>query len=162
MIKIRRLLKEDFNTVKLFISNNNEGFKDFFELGWNINNIKIQFQKTNNFSLGCFLDNKLTAILIGGLIINNELFELEIYILYVGNKFRRKNIGSSYFNHIISNKNLYKISKIYVEVAENNIKAVNFYEKNNFVFLNFDIITISIKTKLLMLSAFSKLFKNDR
>ncbi len=157
MIKIRRLLKEDFTTVKLFISNNNEGFKDFFELGWNINNIKIQFQKTNNFSLGCFLDNKLTAILIGGLIINNELFELEIYILYVDNKFRRKNIGSSYFNHIISNKNLYKISKIYVEVAENNIKAVNFYEKNNFVFLNFRHNYYKYKNKIINAKCFFKI-----
>ena len=137
MIKIRRLLKEDLAALKLFISNNTEDFKEFFEIGWNINNIKIQFEKTNNFSLGYFLDNELTAILIGDLINNNELFELEIYILYVGNKFRRKNIGSSYFHHIISNKNSYKISKIYVEVAENNIKAVNFYEKNNFVFFNF-------------------------
>ena len=54
--------------------------------------------------------------------------------MFISSSFRRKNFGSNILNHIQTNKNLTNISQIYLEVAENNLKAIKFYEKNNFVF----------------------------
>ena len=47
----------------------------------------------------------------------------------------RKKIATKLLNYIETN-NL-NFSKIFIEVAEDNVEAINFYQKNNFVFLNF-------------------------
>ena len=62
--------------------------------------------------------------------------------------------------HINYNKNTNYISKIFLEVADNNIKAINFYE-NNFVFLILDIITINIIMSTSTLNAFTKKIKYE-
>ena len=50
---------------------------------------------------------------------------------------RRSNIGTNLINFIETNKKTNNISKIYLEVSENNTGAIKFYEKNNFVFFKF-------------------------
>ena len=62
---------------------------------------------------------------------------LEIYIIYISMRKRREKIGTKLLNYFISNKKNFNISKIYLEVSEDNVSAIKFYEKNNFVFLNF-------------------------
>ena len=57
--------------------------------------------------------------------------------MFVSKYFRRNNIGSSILKNIEINKNSNKITRVYLEVAENNLGALRFYEKNNFVFLKF-------------------------
>ena len=63
--------------------------------------------------------------------------ELEIHVLFTSKDYRRKEIATKLLQHINYNKNTNYISKIFLEVADNNIKAINFYEKNNFVFFRF-------------------------
>ena len=79
----------------------------------------------------------MSGLLIGDLSENDNNLELEIHVLFVAKKYRRNKIATSLLDHIQLSKKLYKISKIYLEVAENNSEAVKFYEKNNFVFFNF-------------------------
>ena len=47
---------------------------------------------------------------------------------------RRKKIATKLLNYIETNN--VNFSKIFIEVAEDNVEAINFYQKNNFVFLN--------------------------
>ena len=51
--------------------------------------------------------------------------------------YRRKGIATNLIDYLEINKNSTNISKVYLEVAENNFEALKFYEKNNFVFSNF-------------------------
>ena len=112
-------------------------FNKFSKLGWGFKNIKSHFQKNNNFSIGYFYKNKIYGILIGEKIINKTQFDLDVHIMFVSKYFRRNNIGSSILKNVEINKNSNKITRVYLEVAENNLRALRFYEKNNFVFLKF-------------------------
>ncbi len=133
MNNIKKLNFDDLKLLNIFISQE-EQFNNFFNLGWNFQNIENHFKKENNLSFGYFYKNILCGILIGETIPNNNNLDLEIHIMFISSSFRRKNFGSNILNHIQTNKNLTNISQIYLEVAENNLKAIKFYEKNNFVF----------------------------
>ena len=137
MKKIKKININDLDNVSSFILSNSRDFEYFFSLGWSIDNIKNHFEKKNNFSIGYFVNNKLCSILIGETTDNIINFNLEIHILVVVSNIRRNKIGTKIINFVEKNKNLFKISKIYLEVSENNIPGIKFYEKNNFVFLNF-------------------------
>ena len=128
---------EQLNLVSSFILDKKEEFSEFNKLGWNYNNIKNHLKKNNNFSIGYFLNNKLSGMLLGEKIINGNNFDLEIHIIFVSKHMRNKNIGSQILGFIESHKNSTNISKIFLEVSENNLNAIKFYEKNNFVFFNF-------------------------
>ena len=118
-----------------FIDDNSDEYGYFKKIGWNIKNIESQFTKDNNYSLGYFEDNNLVAVLIGDTIKNDKEYDLELHILFVSKDERRKKIATNLLNYIETN-NL-NFSKIFIEVAEDNVEAINFYQKNNFVFLNF-------------------------
>merc|ERR1712196_409712 len=77
----------------------------------------------------------LVGVLIGDTIKNDKEYDLELHILFVSKHQRRKKIATKLLNYIETN-NL-NFSKIFIEVAEDNVEAINFYQKNNFVFLNF-------------------------
>ncbi len=66
--------------------------------------------------------------------IDSNKLELEIFIVYVAHKYRRNNIATKLLQFIETNK---KISKIFLEVSEDNYIANRLYEKNSFVFLKF-------------------------
>tara|TARA_B100001057_G_scaffold451550_1_gene494649 strand:- start:2334 stop:2810 length:477 start_codon:yes stop_codon:yes gene_type:complete len=133
----KNLSKNDLGLINLLITNEEKDFSYFKNLGWSKKNIINQLNKNNNFMLGYLIDNKLIGILIGDITENNEDLELEIHLLFVSKKYRRKKIATSLLDHIQLKRKLFNISKIYIEVAENNSKALKFYEKNNFVFFNF-------------------------
>ena len=66
---------------------------------------------------------------------NDNEYDLELYILFVSKDHRRKKIATKLLNFVeINNVNF---SKIFIEVAEDNVDAISFYQKNDFVFLNF-------------------------
>ena len=75
--------------------------------------------------------------MLGEFIKEEEYFNLEVYIIYVSQGKRREKIGTKLLNHFIFNKKTLNISKIYLEVSAENISSIKFYERNNFVFLNF-------------------------
>ena len=135
MNRISLINKKHLLSIINFISDNSDEFNYFKNIGWNIKNIESQISKDNNYSLGYFQDNNLAGVLIGEKIKNDKEYDLELHILFVSKDERRKKIATNLLNYIETN-NL-NFSKIFIEVAEDNIEAINFYQKNNFVFLNF-------------------------
>ena len=135
MNRISLINKEHLLSIINFINDNSDEFNYFKNIGWNIKNIESQFCKNNNYSLGYFEDNNLVGVLIGDTIKNDKEYDLELHILFVSKHQRRKKIATKLLNYIETN-NL-NFSKIFIEVAEDNVEAINFYQKNNFVFLNF-------------------------
>jgi len=133
--RISLINKEHLLSIINFINDNSDEFNYFKNIGWNIKNIETQFSKDNNYSLGYFQDNNLLGVLIGDTIKNDKECDLELHILFVSKDERRKKIATKLLNWIETN-NL-NFSKIFIEVAEDNVEAINFYQKNNFVFLNF-------------------------
>ena len=89
----------------------------------------------NNYSLGYYKDNNLVGVLIGEKINNDKDSDLELHILFVLKDQRRKQIATKLLNYI--EKNVINLSKIFIEVAEDNVNAISFYKKNDFVFFNF-------------------------
>tara|TARA_B100000886_G_scaffold331247_1_gene282572 strand:+ start:520 stop:945 length:426 start_codon:yes stop_codon:yes gene_type:complete len=116
------------------MNNNIDDFNYFKKIGWNIKNIESQFNKNSNYSLGYYVADKLAGVLIGDIIKNDIGYDLELHILFVSKDLRRKKIATRLLNYIKTNN--VNFSKIFIEVAENNINAISFYQKNNFVFLN--------------------------
>ena len=137
MNNFRQLYWEDLKYILEFFDLHNYDLSEFIELGWTESNIVNHFKKHNNFSIGYFEKNYLSAILIGEKLSNFEKYELEIHIIFVPKLKRRNNIGSNILNFIETGRKNTKINKIFIEVAENNINAIKFYEKNNFVFFKF-------------------------
>ena len=135
MKRISLINKEQLLSIIEFINDNSDEFNYFKKIGWNIKNIESQFRKSNNYSLGYFEADNLSGVLIGDRIKSGEEYDLELHILFVSKDQRRKKIATKLLNYIETN-NL-NFSKIFIEVAEDNVEAINFYQKNNFVFLNF-------------------------
>ena len=135
MNKISLINKEHLLLIINFINDNSDEFNYFKKIGWNIKNFESQFSKDNNYSLGYFENNNLVGVLIGDRINNDKEYDLELHILFVSKDQRRKKIATKLLNYIETN--YVNFSKILIEVAENNVEAINFYKKNNFVFLNF-------------------------
>ena len=135
MNRISLINKEHLISIINFLNDNSDEFNYFKNIGWNKKNIESQFNKDNNYSLGYFQDNNLVGVLIGDTIISDKEYDLELHILFVSKHQRRKKIATKLLNYIETN-NL-NFSKIFIEVAEDNVEAINFYQKNNFVFLNF-------------------------
>ena len=135
MNRISLINKKHLLSIINFINDNSDEFNYFKNIGWNTKNIESQFSKGNNYSLGYFQGNNLVGVLNGDTIKNDKQYNLELHILFVSKHQRRKKIATKLLNYIETN-NL-NFSKIFIEVAEDNVEAINFYQKNNFVFLNF-------------------------
>ena len=135
MNSISFIHKEELSSIIKFIDENSDEYSYFEKIGWNLKNIESQFNKVNNFSLGYFKTNNLVGLLIGDTIKNDKDYDLEVHILFVSKDQRRKQIATKLLNYVETN--IIKFSKIFIEVAEDNLDAISFYKKNNFVFLNF-------------------------
>ena len=159
MKKIFQINQKDTHILKHFLLEQKKDFNNFIEIGWNIATIENQFLKKNNFSLGFFDKNKLLGILLGDIIKSYDNSILDIYVFFVVKNERRKNIGSSILQYIETNKDIINISEIYLEVEENNDAAIKFYEKNNFVFVNFRHNYYKYKNEKINAKCFLKKFK---
>ena len=137
MKTIKKLKSKNLGTLYNFLIEEKYTFSEFLNIGWSQENIKNHFDKKNNLSIGYFYKDKLFGVLIGEIIPTIECFDLEVHIILVSKSLRRKKIGTNLIRYIESNRQLLDISKIYLEVAENNLSAIKFYEKNNFVFSKF-------------------------
>ena len=95
-----------------------ELFKDY-KLDYIIsNNEYVQYYAYKN-------DNKYIAFLC----FMNISEEVEIIDAFVLEKYRRNNIMTSLFNYLFKNE---KYTKIFLEVSEENIGAINLYNKLGF------------------------------
>ena len=135
MNNINLINKDKLSLIIKFMDDNSDEYSYFKKIGWNLKNIEGQFNKVNNYSLGYFKANNLVGILIGDAIKNDKDYDLELHILFVSKDERRKKIATKLLNYVETN--IIKFSQIFIEVAEDNEEAINFYQKNNFVFLNF-------------------------
>ncbi len=135
MNRINLINKEHLISIINFINDNSDEFNYFKNIGWNIKNITSQFSKDNNYSLGYFEDNNLVGVLIGDTIKNDKVYDLELHILFVSKDERRKKIATKLLNYIETN-NL-NFSKIFIEVAEDNVEAINFYQKKQLCLFKF-------------------------
>ncbi len=135
MNRISLINKEQLSSMIKFIDDNSNEFNYFKTIGWNLKNIENQFSKNNNYSIGYYEADNLAGVLIGDTIKNDNAYDLELHILFVSKNLRRKKIATKLLNYIETNN--VNFSKIFIEVAEDNVEAINFYQKNNFVFLNF-------------------------
>ena len=135
MNSISLINKEEQSSVIKFMNDNTDEYSYFKKIGWNQKNIESQFNKVNNYSLGYFKANTLVGLLIGDAIKNDKDYDLELHILFVLKEQRRKQIATKLLNYVETN--VIKLSQIFIEVAEDNLDAISFYKKNNFVFLNF-------------------------
>ena len=134
MNSISLINKEKLSLIIKFIDDNKDGYNYFKKIGWSLKNIESQLNKVNNYSLGYFKANNLVGLLIGDAIQNDKDYDLELHILFVSKDQRRKQIATKLLNYVEKNK--IKFSQIFIEVAEDNLDAISFYNKNNFVFLN--------------------------
>ena len=135
MNSISQINKEGLSSIIKFMNDNSNEYSYFKKIGWNLKNIESQFNKVNSYSLGYFKDNDLVGILIGDAVKNDKDYDLELHILFVSKDQRRKQIATKLLNYVETN--IIKFSQIFIEVAEDNLDAISFYKKNNFVFLNF-------------------------
>ena len=135
MNSISQLNKEELSSIIKFMDENSDEYSYFKKIGWNLKNIESQFNKVNNYSLGFFMANNLVGLLIGDAIKSDKDYELELHILFVSKDQRRKQIATKLLNYVETN--IINFSQIFIEVAEDNLDAISFYKKNNFVFLNF-------------------------
>ncbi len=136
MINIRLLKLSDYKNISNFIQLENNDFNYFKKLGWAEKQIRIQLEKKNSFSVGIYKNTSLIGFLMGEKINFDEQTSLEIYIIYISKNNRRQKYATKLLEFIEKNKKDMMISKIYLEVAENNISAIDFYKKNEFVFSN--------------------------
>ena len=134
MNRISLINKEQISSIIKLIDDNSAEFNHFEKIGWSIKSIESQFSKHNNYSLGYYESNNLAGVLIGETIDNDKNYNLDLYILFVSKNLRRKQIATKLLNYVETN--ILKFSTIYIEVAEDNLGAISFYQKNNFVFLN--------------------------
>ena len=135
MNSISLINKEKLSSIIKFMDDHSDEYSYFKKIGWNLINIESQFNKVNNYALGYFKANNLVGLLIGDAIKKDKDYDLELHILFALKDQRRKQIASKLLNYVETNT--IKFSQIFIEVAEDNLDAISFYKKNNFVFLNF-------------------------
>ena len=132
MIKIKKLLPKDFiYCCNLIIKNDLEG-KYFENLGWKIHQFKFQLSKENNLSFGLFNNNLLKAFIFGDLIDVEKKIEYEILIVYVNKDDRKLGYATKLLNKVQTNFDEKKLINIYLEVAADNVSAINLYKKNQY------------------------------
>ena len=103
----------------------------FKKIGWNYIQLKNQFLNNINFALGLFEEKALKGFVIGNLIDIDNKLEYEILLIYVNNN--KRNLGHA--TKLLKDCELIfdkKLIKIYLEVAEDNQKAIKLYIKNQY------------------------------
>ena len=99
----------------------NEDFEKLFK----INNLN----RTEKIYVYLY-DNKVT----GFIHISSNYEIIDILNIVVNPKYEKQGIGTKLINYIIKKKDTIA-SKIMLEVREDNLKAINFYQKNNFTII---------------------------
>lgn len=161
MKNIKLLKSQDITLIQEFINNNKNDFLYFKNIGWNNITIKNQLNKNNNLSLGYF-DNKVLVGLLFGETIDLQINSiLEIHVLLVTKQFRRKKIATKILDFIEKKNKFPHISILLIEVAEDNLSAISFYIKNNFVYYNFRPNYYKYDNKLINAKCFKKNINHD-
>ncbi len=132
MIKILKLNKNDFSTCYDLLSNNYDDLIYFKALGWTDQQFKKQFFKNIFYGQGLYINEKLAGFIFGDIIKYKNVIDYEILLIYISKEKRKLGYATKLNKKVqlaLKKKNL---NKIYLEVAMNNKKAINFYLKNGY------------------------------
>lgn len=99
----------------------NEDFEKLFKIN-NLNRTEKIYVYLN--------DNKVT----GFIHISSNYEIIDILNIVVDSKYEKQGIGTKLINYIIKKKDTIT-SKIMLEVRDDNLKAINFYQKNHFTII---------------------------
>ncbi|NMA50564.1 MAG: GNAT family N-acetyltransferase [Mollicutes bacterium] len=119
---IRDIIKEDIKYIYKLVDSFDNNFKQIYNLEGYINK--------KDYILKCYAINKQIVGFIIGILIDKE-YDLEY--VFVDSLFRKKGIATKLINSIVEDK---KISRIVLEVSDNNKKAINLYKKLGFSVIN--------------------------
>ena len=101
---------------------------------WNKNQWETEFRKEGIKVFGLFLSN----LVIGICVFQVVLDEAQINYFAVSKEFRERGFGSCLMNYLIKICKELRISKLLLEVSQNNASAVKFYRR-------FDFLTVGIR-----------------
>ena len=132
MLNIINLKLSDFFLCHEIINKNNGDLSYLEKLGWTINQFKIQLSKDSNFGMGIFREDKLIGFVVGDVIKFEKEIEYELLLLYVKLSDRKLGLASNLLKQIVTILKKKKLKKIYLEVALNNLPAINLYIANNY------------------------------
>tara|TARA_B110000438_G_C15574940_1_gene547042 strand:+ start:61 stop:537 length:477 start_codon:yes stop_codon:yes gene_type:complete len=133
LIKIKKLLPENFCDCYDLISENSNDLMYFKNLGWQLSQFKTQLLKENNFSLAIFNNNLMISFVVGDIISIEKIVEYEILVIYVNIKYRELGYASKLLNEIPIALKQNHLKKIYLEASSNNLSAIKLYKNNNFI-----------------------------
>ena len=92
-----------------------------------------------------FIEKKLV---VGYIAILEENKEIEISLLAVLKKYQRKGIGRKLLEYVLKLARKKKFKQVILEVRKNNSKAINLYQKYNFVVVKSRKINKIVKLKM--------------
>ena len=95
---------------------------------WNKNQWKDEFKKEGIKIFGILHSN----LLIGIGVFQVVLDEAQINYFVINKKFRERGFGSHLMNYLIERCKNLNVSKLHLEVSQNNITAENFYNRFDF------------------------------
>ena len=99
-------------------------------MGWSLKEISNQFSKSVNLAFGVFYNNLLISFILGDLLNIEKISEYEILLIYVCKNYRKIGLGTKLIKKIEINNS--QLKKIHLEVSNNNLQGITFYEKMGF------------------------------
>ncbi len=103
---------------------------------WNFNQYSASY-KNPHHKIYTIVDHSISDKIIGCVVWSIVFDEMEILQFYIVNEYKQKGIGYYSLGFIISDiAHEFKINKIFLEVACNNIPAIKLYTKLNFVIMS--------------------------
>jgi len=136
LIKIYKLNNKNVADCANLLMKQKKDSEYFNELGWNKNQIFLQFDKNINYSFGLFNCDKLMAFMFGDLIFVEKFTEYEILFIYVNKAYRKRGLASNLLENLFVKKNHLNLKKIFLEVSKDNKQALELYQKYNFKLFN--------------------------
>tara|TARA_Y100001978_G_C23445119_1_gene314909 strand:- start:11 stop:451 length:441 start_codon:yes stop_codon:yes gene_type:complete len=104
--------KIDLNTIKL----------------WNLKQWKKELSKHYVYAFACFSNYEI----IGVCVFQKILCNAELIYISIHPKFKRKGLGKKLLKEIFKQCRIFAIEKIFLEVSDKNLDALNFYHSFGF------------------------------
>ncbi len=120
-VKISKMTIEDFSNIKEILISD---FDDF----WNTKILEEELKDENSYYLVAKINNEIVGFAGMKIILN----EADIMNIVIRKNFRNLGIGSTLLKNLILNAKQKEITKLTLEVNENNLPAIHLYEKLNF------------------------------
>lgn len=120
-LKFSKMTLDDLKNISNILISE---FDDF----WNANTFETELQNENSYYLCGKIDDKI----IGFVGIKSVLDEADIMNIVVRKDLRNSGLGSSLLKKIIEYAKLNGITKITLEVSNQNMSAIHLYKKFNF------------------------------